>query len=211
MVGTRNTAARRNHKRLRESWGANDAVSAGAVFDWKLDFGAARSGRRFIGATEGRLREPKNQCAKRDANNAKELQSSPKEGWPGKMIGPMLRVRIAQAIQQRAMKKTLSLSLAILAAAGLSVRAADAKMNYEKDCAKCHGPDGKGDTKMGKKSGAKDYTDPKVQAEMKDAAAFKAIKEGLKDKEGKVVMKPSEGYSDEEIKALAAFMRTFKQ
>jgi len=175
-----------------------------------LNFGAARSGRRFIGATDGRLRKQKNQSAK-SGLNAKELQSSPKEGWPEKAIQPMLRVRIAQAIQKRAMKKTLILSLTILAAAGLSVRAADAKANYEKDCAKCHGADGKGDTKMGKKSGAKDYTDPKVQAEMKDDTAFKAIKEGLKDKEGKVVMKPSEGYSDEEIKTLVAFMRTFKK
>jgi cytochrome c553 len=109
------------------------------------------------------------------------------------------------------MKKTLMLSLAIVAAACLSVRAADAKANYEKDCAKCHGAEGKGDTKMGKKTGAKDYSDPKVQAELKDDAAFKAIKEGLKDKEGKSVMKPAEGYSDEEIKALVAYMRTFKK
>ena len=35
---------------------------------------------------------------------------------------------------------------------------------------------------MGKKHGAKDYTDAKVQDELKDEAAFKAIKEGLKIK-----------------------------
>jgi cytochrome c553 len=95
--------------------------------------------------------------------------------------------------------------------AALSARAADAKALYEADCAKCHGADGKGETKMGKKMGAKDYTDAKVQAELKDEAGVKAIKEGLKDKEGKVLMKPAEGTSDADIKALVAYMRTFKK
>jgi mono/diheme cytochrome c family protein len=109
------------------------------------------------------------------------------------------------------MKKLLTMTIAVLGAAALSASAADAKAIYAKDCAKCHGEDGKGETKMGKKMGAKDYTDPKVQSELKDDAAFKAIKEGLKDKEGKVLMKPSEGLSDEDIKALVAYMRTFKK
>src|ERR1700694_5198072 len=109
------------------------------------------------------------------------------------------------------MKKTLPLLVALLALPAFSARAADAKALYAKDCAKCHGEDGKGETKMGKKLGAKDYTDPKVQAELKDDAACKAIKEGLKDKEGKTLMKPAEGTSDEDIKALVAYMRTFKK
>lgn len=99
----------------------------------------------------------------------------------------------------------------MLAITAVSVRAGDAKALYEKDCAKCHGPDGKGDTKMGKKSGAKDYSDAKVQEGLKDDAAFKAIKEGLKDKDGKVVMKPIEEASDDDIKGLVAYMRTFKK
>jgi cytochrome c553 len=109
------------------------------------------------------------------------------------------------------MKKILVLSVAAIAVTALSARAADAKTNYENGCAKCHGADGKGDTKMGKKLGAKDYTDAKVQEELKDDAAFKAIKEGFKDKEGKSVMKPSEGLSDEDIKGLVAHMRKFKK
>ena len=98
-----------------------------------------------------------------------------------------------------------------LMASVVTVSAVDAKDLYEKDCAKCHGSDGKGETKMGKKLGAKDYTDPKVQAALTDEAAFKATKDGLKDKDGKVLMKPSEGLSDDDIKAVVAYMRTFKK
>jgi cytochrome c553 len=109
------------------------------------------------------------------------------------------------------MKKTLILGCAILAGLALTARADDAKATFEKDCAKCHGADGKGQTKMGQKLGVKDYTDAKVQAELKDDAATKAIKEGLKDKEGKVLMKPAESLSDSDIKGLIAYIRTFKK
>jgi len=109
------------------------------------------------------------------------------------------------------MKKLVPLLVAAMALAVVSARAADGKVLYDKDCAKCHGEDGKGETKMGKKLGAKDYTDPKVQAALKDDAAAKAIKEGLKDKEGKTLMKPAEGLSDADVKALVAYMRAFKK
>lgn len=109
------------------------------------------------------------------------------------------------------MKKALALVVGLMMATAWTVSAADAKALYEKECAKCHGSDGKGDTKMGKKLGAKDYTDPKVQDALSDDAAFKAIKEGLKDKDGKTLMKPAEGMSDEDIKALVKYMRSFKK
>lgn len=109
------------------------------------------------------------------------------------------------------MKKSILLAVIMACGSGMVARAADAKVNYEMGCGKCHGTDGKGDTKMGKKLGAKDYTDPKVQGELKDDAAFKAIKDGLKDSDGKSLMKPSEGLSDDEIKGLVAYMRAFKK
>ena len=109
------------------------------------------------------------------------------------------------------MKKILTLSIAIMAVSALSARAADAKATYEKDCDKCHGAEGKGDTKMGTKLGCKDFTDAKVQADIKDDAATKAIKEGLKDADGKTLMKPFDTLSDDEIKALVAYVRGLKK
>jgi cytochrome c553 len=109
------------------------------------------------------------------------------------------------------MKKLLAIGLTVFVASAVSALAGDAKTNYESNCAKCHGADGKGQTKMGQKLGVKDYTDAKVQAELKDDAAIKAIKEGLKDKDGKTLMKPAEGLSDDDVKALVAYMRTFKK
>ena len=91
-----------------------------------------------------------------------------------------------------------------------SASAADVKENWAKSCAKCHGPDGKGDTKMGKKLEIKDFTDAKYQASLKDEDMLKAIKEGVKDGE-KVRMKPAEGLSDEEMKALVTYVRAFKK
>jgi len=101
--------------------------------------------------------------------------------------------------------------MAALGATALVSNAADAPENWKAHCAKCHGPDGKGDTKMGKKAGCKDMTDAKVQAEMKDDKAFKSVKEGLKDGDKTLMQAYSEKLSDEEIKALIAHVRSFKK
>jgi cytochrome c553 len=92
-----------------------------------------------------------------------------------------------------------------------SVYAADAAANWTDKCAKCHGADGKGDTKMGKKLSIADLTDAKTQSGFTDEQALKAIKEGLKDKSGKVAMKPIEGLSDSDAQGLVAFVRTLKK
>ena len=109
------------------------------------------------------------------------------------------------------MKKLLVLGIAAMAVAALSARADDAKTTYEKSCAMCHGADGKGQTKMGQKLGIKDFTDAKVQSDMKDDAATKAIKEGMKDADGKTLMKPFDSLSDDDVKGLVAYIRTFKK
>lgn len=82
---------------------------------------------------------------------------------------------------------------------------------YAKNCASCHGKDGTGNTKMGKKAGARDYTDAKVQSSFSDAEGLKAIKEGVK-KDGKEKMKSFSGkVSDADAKELLAYIRAFKK
>ena len=53
--------------------------------------------------------------------------------------------------------------------------------------------------------------DAKVQADIKDEDALKAIKEGVKDKEGKTLMKAAEGVTDDDAKALVQLVRGFKK
>lgn len=84
---------------------------------------------------------------------------------------------------------------------------ANAPALWEKHCASCHGPDGRGATMMGKKLKIKDLTDPAYQAAFTDADAVKAIREGIKSENGKTRMKPIEGVTDEEIEVLVAHVR----
>ena len=109
------------------------------------------------------------------------------------------------------MKTTTKLALAVSLGAALSLAAAPAAENWDNHCAKCHGADGKGQTKVGKKLQLKDYTDAKVQAEMKDEDMVKAINEGVSDSKGKEKMKAfKDELSADEIKDLVAYIRKFK-
>ena len=108
------------------------------------------------------------------------------------------------------MKKILLITATIGFAAALSASAADGKTNWDTLCAKCHGADGKGQTKMGQKLGVKDLTDGKVQAGLTDEAAAKTIKEGKKDADGKTLMKAFDNLSDDEVKALVQYVRGLK-
>jgi cytochrome c553 len=109
------------------------------------------------------------------------------------------------------MKKIIILAVVCGLAVALSARADDAKDNWTSMCAKCHGADGKGQTKMGQRLGCRDFTDAKVQADIKDDAALKALREGLKGDDGKTLMKPFDALSDDQIKALVTYVRTLKQ
>jgi mono/diheme cytochrome c family protein len=106
--------------------------------------------------------------------------------------------------------KSIVASLGLIAGAAL-LSAAPASENWENHCAKCHGADGKGQTKAGKRVNAKDYTDPKVQAAFTDAQFEEIITAGAHDKAGKETMK---AYKDEltpqEIKDLVAYVRKFQ-
>lgn len=49
--------------------------------------------------------------------------------------------------------------------------AQDAAAAYKTKCSACHGPDGKGDTVVGKKLGARDFASPDVQKQSDDELA----------------------------------------
>jgi mono/diheme cytochrome c family protein len=96
------------------------------------------------------------------------------------------------------------LSIALLLASPAAF--GDVAEVYAKNCASCHGKDGKGETAMGKKSKVKDYTDAKVQAAFTDAEALKAILEGkekMKSYKDKV--------TEAEAKELVQYVRAFKK
>ncbi|MEI6780081.1 MAG: cytochrome c [Verrucomicrobiota bacterium] len=109
------------------------------------------------------------------------------------------------------MKKLMIIGVALLVAGAVTVRAADAKENWDKNCTKCHGADGKGKTKMGEKLAVKDYTDAKVQDGLKDDVMTKAIKDGVKDGEKTKMKGFGDALSDEEVKALVKYVRDFKK
>lgn len=91
------------------------------------------------------------------------------------------------------------------------VVAAPVAENWENHCAKCHGADGKGQTKAGRKLKIKDYTDASVQAELKDEDMIKATAEGVRDENGKERMKAyKDELTPEEIQELVAYIRKFK-
>jgi len=82
--------------------------------------------------------------------------------------------------------------------------------NWRRHCGSCHGQDGKGKTKAGRRAKVKDLTDKKYQATFSNYKAFASTKNGMKDDKGKDLMKPfAEKLSDLEIKELVKFLRQF--
>jgi cytochrome c6 len=110
------------------------------------------------------------------------------------------------------MKHLTKISTCVVFLFGVALSyAAPAAENWENHCTKCHGADGKGQTKAGRKLQVKDYTDAKVQADMTDEEMTKIISDGANDKAGKEKMKAYKGeISPEEIKDLVAYVRKFK-
>jgi cytochrome c551/c552 len=109
------------------------------------------------------------------------------------------------------MKNLLKYSLLLTFTLGMAnvVTAQDGEIDAERLYKKSHDSDGSGKTPAGKKVHAKDYTKKSVQAEFTDEEAFKVIREGSKDEDGKDLMDPYPDYTDAEIKALIALVRSF--
>jgi len=95
-----------------------------------------------------------------------------------------------------------------LMAASLSASAADGSAIFTKDCVKCHGADGKGETPMGKKLKMKDLGTE--AAKLGEAKIESTIKEGVKDGD-KVRMKGFPDMSEADVKAVAKYVLTLKK
>lgn len=111
------------------------------------------------------------------------------------------------------MKKKVVLGICVaVVLSAVNVGAESVEANWKKHCMSCHGADGKGKTKAGRKAKAKDLTDAALQKQFSDEQMFDQIKNGMKDDKGKEMMK---GYgavfSDAEIKNLVAYVRKFKK
>jgi cytochrome c6 len=99
------------------------------------------------------------------------------------------------------MKLSVIAALLALGTAG-ALAQDDAAGTYKSKCQACHGPDGKGDTAVGKKLGVKDFHSPEV-AKMSDTELFEITKKG-KDK-----MPPYDGkLTDDQIKSLIKYIRS---
>ena len=77
---------------------------------------------------------------------------------------------------------------------------------FEQRCAKCHGSDGKAQTKKGRELKAKDFTKLKFQQHTTDKEIIDAITNGLRKKKMPAFKNK---LSPEEIQALVPFVRAF--
>lgn len=89
-----------------------------------------------------------------------------------------------------------------------SVSNIGAEALWRQDCAGCHGRDGKGQTRAGRRAGAPDMTDAAFHESVPDEQAFKSLKEGKLNEQGAELKKPfGDDLTDEEIKALIEYLR----
>ena len=104
------------------------------------------------------------------------------------------------------MKNIFRASLVVLTVAfALSTCFADAVADYKAKCATCHGPDGKGDTAMGKTMKVKDLGSAEVQKQS-DADMATIVEKGKK---------PMPGYegklTKDQIDGLVKYVRSLKK
>ena len=111
----------------------------------------------------------------------------------------------------------LALGFAFLAAPTPTAEAGGADKTarlWKSKCGSCHGKDGKGDTKKGKKAKIKDMTTAAWQKEVTDARMMKSMTDGINKVEDgvKQKMKSFKGkLTEDQMKALVKYMRGFKK
>ena len=120
------------------------------------------------------------------------------------------------------MKRTVSCLLAslflVVTTANLSfnhkvnattANASSASQLYAKHCAECHGKDGRGQTKKGKFSHARDLTEAKWQDDVSDERIFNSIMNGRNVRGNMPAF--SDKLNEKDTDALVSFVRKFKK
>jgi len=106
------------------------------------------------------------------------------------------------------MRKMCLVTAAALISMTLNASAADGAAIYAKECAKCHGADGKGDTAVGKKLKCKDLS--VEAAKLGEAKIAAAIKDGVKEGD-KTRMKAYKDMSEADVKAVTKHVLGMKK
>ena len=108
-------------------------------------------------------------------------------------------------------KRRLLLSLLVTTVATSSLAAADAAHNWTQHCVRCHGSDGKGTTKIGRKLKVKDLSSERTQNRLSDEDIADLIAHGYKDNDGEERMPAfADKLSGDERNQLVAFIRSLK-
>lgn len=108
------------------------------------------------------------------------------------------------------LRRLLPVLFAAICLWALPCHAATPSENWDKHCSGCHGADGKAQTRIGRKAGAKDLTDKVNQGKLSDDDIFKLAKFGRKSPKGEEKMEAfGDRLSDAEITALIEVVRKF--
>jgi mono/diheme cytochrome c family protein len=109
---------------------------------------------------------------------------------------------------QKTLQRIAKITVGAMVLAGISFLGAPAEADnaaeatYKAKCAMCHGPDGKGETAMGKSMKVRSFADPEV-AKMSDDEMGTAIAKGKNKMPGyEKSLKP------EQIKEMVAYIRS---
>ena len=120
-----------------------------------------------------------------------------------KLVGRMLVIVLAAALVFAAFA---SEKFARNSTAGAHLLAADTAATYARQCSACHGGDGRGRTRRGRQTHARDLTDGGWQDDVSDERLFNSINNGR----GK--MPPfKKKLSESEIDALVAHVRRLRR
>lgn len=105
---------------------------------------------------------------------------------------------------------TLFLLVATFATAQSTAASGTGAELFVENCVRCHGEDGRGHTKMGRKLKIVDFTSSTLQARLTPARIFDSITNGKPDARGNERMPAfGEKLSEDDRRALANYVKTF--